>query len=682
MWWLLLPVQAFADLPLQARDAVAVGDCRTLQAAIPEPTSDEERLAVGWCQLRTGRADAASELLAPVTEGVYGEYARYVRGRALVEVGQLEQAHVVLGGLILPGEAGLRVRLLRGQALVLQERGIQARPELRDLMRTEVELEARYWLAVAAHMRGERQTAIPEFQHVWTDGVSGPWADLAAEALTALDSPVPDPVTAEGRALMETRADRLQAAQRHAEARALREQLHRGPAPTARTGLDLARARFHDRDYPAAVEAYASVLGAPEKAAGNPRDLFAYALATSRTGDYDTAALIYGRLAILHPRTEKGDFASFKLGYLEYDRGNLGTARLRFDEHIARMPDSRHLDEALWFHARCSWRMGDLPAAEKAWDDLLEERPRSSLVAGARYWKARARGRQGDPDAEAEGLAEVIRRYPVNGYAWFAAHRLGRTFPGGGPIERPPWPEDLAERPEVMRAEALLAVGLNEWALAELAPVGSHLKRRDDAVAAAHAFIAAGDYRKARDLVGTWCKSPWEDADPVIQQACYPMPERTVVETVADRYHFDPRVPFGIMVAESALKPDVTSVAGARGLMQLMPTEAPRIHRALYGDQPFDPLDLYRGPYNASLGTAELGLKQEVLGEVLQGTSLPAVIASYNAGGDAVVRWLSSYETTPEFDEFAEDIGYTETRQYVRRVLGHVMTYRWVYGDP
>jgi len=58
------------------------------------------------------------------------------------------------------------------------------------------------------------------------------------------------------------------------------------------------------------------------------------------------------------------------------------------------------------------------------------------------------------------------------------------------------------------------------------------------------------------------------------------------------------------------------------------------------------------------------------------------VIASYNAGEDAVRRWLAATPRAPEFDEFAEDIGYTETRQYVRGVLGHVMTYRWVYGDP
>jgi soluble lytic murein transglycosylase len=135
------------------------------------------------------------------------------------------------------------------------------------------------------------------------------------------------------------------------------------------------------------------------------------------------------------------------------------------------------------------------------------------------------------------------------------------------------------------------------------------------------------------------------------------------------------------MTAESALQPEVTSLAGARGLMQLMPVEAETIHRELFGVRPYDADNLYAAPYNAAMGTAELGLKTRSLGDVLAVTSIPAVVASYNGGEEAVRRWLEGGGDKPDFDEFAEDVGYTETRQYIRRVLGFVMAYRWVYGD-
>jgi len=67
------------------------------------------------------------------------------------------------------------------------------------------------------------------------------------------------------------------------------------------------------------------------------------------------------------------------------------------------------------------------------------------------------------------------------------------------------------------------------------------------------------------------------------------------------------------------------------------------------------------------------------------------VIAGYNGGPDAVGRWLNQWTTEDggsamwgdpdRVDLWAEFIGYSETRKYVRRVLGFLQTYRLVYGD-
>jgi soluble lytic murein transglycosylase len=153
------------------------------------------------------------------------------------------------------------------------------------------------------------------------------------------------------------------------------------------------------------------------------------------------------------------------------------------------------------------------------------------------------------------------------------------------------------------------------------------------------------------------------------------------VSAVASAHGLEPSLPYGVMVAESALKPEVTSPAGARGLMQLMPEVGATLHPTLFPHRPYDPDDLYNAPYNAALGTAELGQRARSLAGVLQTTDLPAVVASYNAGEQAVRRWLEPYDEPPPFDAWAEAISYTETRRYVKRVLGHAMAVRWVYGD-
>ena len=126
--------------------------------------------------------------------------------------------------------------------------------------------------------------------------------------------------------------------------------------------------------------------------------------------------------------------------------------------------------------------------------------------------------------------------------------------------------------------------------------------------------------------------------------------------------------------------------------MQLMPFLAEELHGSLWPDRPFDPDEMYSATYNATLGTTELIRLAEQFSD-LGVEPLPMVIAGYNGGSDAVGRWIESYQShsnssltnwnqRPIADAWAEFIGYSETRKYVRRVLGFMQTYRLAYGDP
>lgn len=151
-------------------------------------------------------------------------------------------------------------------------------------------------------------------------------------------------------------------------------------------------------------------------------------------------------------------------------------------------------------------------------------------------------------------------------------------------------------------------------------------------------------------------------------------------------------LPFAIMTAESALDPSVTSPAGARGLMQLMPTLAEELHRDMWPAQPFNADDMYAPAYNSTLGTTELIRLAEQFSELPLNETLPMVIAGYNGGSEAVSRWVDTYSEQatssltdwsqrPIPDVWAEFIGYSETRKYVRRVLGYLQTYMLAYGS-
>jgi soluble lytic murein transglycosylase len=569
--------------------------------------------------------------------------------------------------------------MLRARAQLALGRSLEARPDLRRLLDTELGDEARYWLAEGALDRGELEPALATYRRVWADSTRGPWSDRAATRLLGLEHPVPDTFSPEGRALVQMRIAALDSARRYDEALELRRAIYTGGGR-----LTMARACFDGRDYAAAVVIYRELLGEPNKVVGSARDLFEYALAASRIGDFASARRIYQALMSQHPADSRADTASFKLGYLHADRGEWPEARAEFEAHLTRFPGSGHADEALWWIGWSHFTSGEWVEAKAAFDRLQRARPQSGLVPAAAYWTARVDGMLGDAEAQRKGLETVLTTHPHTGYAWFAAERLGATYPPRPEAVRPEWPADIGRRGDVQRFEVLLSFGLQQEARAELVPVASHLASggREAGLATAWALIEAGAYKQGQAIARKYCGDAGSTSDPVAEQACWPRPAWPVVRATAARYGVPVLVPFGVMTTESALDPSVVSLAGARGLMQLMPVEAEGLHRDLYGDRPYHPDLLFSAPYNASLGVAELGTKQRLLGDVLDGPDIVASIAAYNGGEEAVNRWVATFDGAPPFDVFAESIGYTETRRYVRKVLGTVMTYRLGYGEP
>jgi soluble lytic murein transglycosylase len=84
--------------------------------------------------------------------------------------------------------------------------------------------------------------------------------------------------------------------------------------------------------------------------------------------------------------------------------------------------------------------------------------------------------------------------------------------------------------------------------------------------------------------------------------------------------------------------------------------------------------------YNAQLGAAHL---RELLGE--WSGSYILTFASYNAGGHNVKKWIAAYgdPRDPDVDavDWIERIPFTETRNYVQRVLENLQVYRVRLGS-
>lgn len=136
----------------------------------------------------------------------------------------------------------------------------------------------------------------------------------------------------------------------------------------------------------------------------------------------------------------------------------------------------------------------------------------------------------------------------------------------------------------------------------------------------------------------------------------------------------EPALALAIARRESEFDIGVTSPAGARGLMQLMPATARSMAKHVGVDyKPADLLTDWR--YNALLGTAYLNKLTEEFDH-----NYVLVAAAYNAGPSRVRGWIERYgdPRKPDVDpiDWIEHIPFNETRNYVMRVMESLPVYR------
>jgi soluble lytic murein transglycosylase len=156
-------------------------------------------------------------------------------------------------------------------------------------------------------------------------------------------------------------------------------------------------------------------------------------------------------------------------------------------------------------------------------------------------------------------------------------------------------------------------------------------------------------------------------------QCVYPLAQWPLVRQEAKAQGLDPYLVTALMREESAFAPLAISGAGARGLMQLMPETADQVAKK-YGVARDPSAPLETPEVNIRLGTIHLA---ELLRD--NGGNLSLALASYNAGWPQVRNWIERFGIT-DAEQFIEDIPYSETRNYVKRVLGSYERYTSLYG--
>jgi soluble lytic murein transglycosylase len=159
--------------------------------------------------------------------------------------------------------------------------------------------------------------------------------------------------------------------------------------------------------------------------------------------------------------------------------------------------------------------------------------------------------------------------------------------------------------------------------------------------------------------------------DRALDICAYPTPFTRDVVEAATREGIPTGLLYALMRRESFFDPAVVSLAGAYGLLQLMPATAARMASEL-NDPPPEPDELRQPLLNLRYGAHYL---RKLLDET--GGNPYTALASYNAGEANGARWWARLRDGEPPETFLLLISYSETRAYVY----HVLRYWSVYGE-
>jgi soluble lytic murein transglycosylase len=272
------------------------------------------------------------------------------------------------------------------------------------------------------------------------------------------------------------------------------------------------------------------------------------------------------------------------------------------------------------------------------------------------YWLGRSMAARGQRPAARRAYTRAARD---NGfYGILAREALGDTR---DPASSVPTAEEIAAAsrdPSIRRTVALLrsdfrSDGLREWAWL--------VRHSDDRrlIAAAHYFEQAGLWDRVVDTaertVGLFDL-----------RTRYPLAHGHAVRTNAAKARVDPALVFSVARQESRFYPHARSLAGATGLIQVMPSTGAWMAKKLgLGGQIKQLAEI---DFNLRIGSQYLRTLLDDLGHPM------LAFAAYNAGPGRALNWLGNKRM--DAAAYAESIPLDETREYTKHVAANAHYYK------
>jgi len=629
---------------------------------------------------------------------VIGDYALWMRANALEQANRRVEARAAHEKLARDYPNSLRAReaTLQTARFLSQDGQAAAVPVGLKQLAANDDGTALLLTAKSYEQTGDTTRALAAYRRVYFFASASVESTEAAAALTRLSSST----SAANAEEAVTRAERLFAAKRFSEAYdAYTDAFTRFAATgTPERQARRATAAANARRYADATAA----LAATPLSAGEARAeaMFNLAMSYGRSKQWAQARTATEDLRRTFPNSNWTTRAFVQQGQAAEDAKNSVDATYFYRAAVNFYPGAAEVTPAQFYLA---WQAHDgnnfAESSRLLTEHLANYADRNTDFRGkAAYWAARDSERAGKL-AEARAIYQGLQaRYDANWYGYLAKQRLDnmnrngnvptRAFPDSSTIGRAvanlqtvSVAEETAgpnEDARVARADQLSIIGMDDWALDELAAAASSAPASPRVnLAIARIYRAKNDNVQALNVLKRsypdYSQMKPEEMRPDEWDIFYPLAYWDIITQESRARSLDPYQVAGLIRQETVFNPRAVSSARAYGLMQvLVPTgvltaKKYGVNRSITMDSLFEPR------LNIQLGTSYFRDQLDKYGRI------EYVAAAYNAGPNRVVQWRATLPL--EMDEWAEAVPFRETRLYIQGVVRNTLQYRRLYDS-
>jgi len=393
--------------------------------------------------------------------------------------------------------------------------------------------------------------------------------------------------------------------------------------------------------------------------------LFYWGVLEQRKANYKRAAQIYERLLFLYPESEYAfntyQNLAFSLQVAGEERGYVET----MEKIISHFPEkSAPLWELFWFYYDKNQMT---PAQEKL--EKLKSFPEEKNKALFWWFKI---------DSSLEYLEEIVKDGTIDYYyvrAWQELEERGISpaSPFGEEVSLPQIDLNNVSYPEHWKKYQFFQK-IEMWENAEieiLFLLSKNSPRRDFYPELSRFYTAKGDYQKS--ILYSLYLQEGEKIPLNLARQIYPEFFLSSIQKLTGG-KLDPYLILALIRAESFFDSAAISSAGAIGLAQIMPSTASWVIEKgwVEGEEENISLLLLNAEKNLEIGVSYFSYLWERFG----GKLYPS-ICSYNAGPGRVDQWLETL--SPDPDLFVESIPFSETQNYLKKVMANYFAYSILY---